>query len=211
MFSELWSISIYDIAWFDDGKSKYTFPPQLPPLDTSVRFTVTPPNFRDEDSDPDVQNQQLQADLDPRSLSTTSNVWWHRMTRGRAGRDHPFAIRRFGERAASHSLGHGLSSSSLAKAAARRNDRDEPTVVSTILPYYQSQYVNGWQPPQQESFAVAPRRTVDPGPSNMVDVVLNEDEPVPVGDRSQWVRAVQTVQSPGPYIPRRSSRRARRK
>jgi hypothetical protein len=204
MFSELWSTSIYDIAWFDDGKSKHTLPPQLPPLDTSMRFTVTPPVFHDEDSDPNARNQQLRADPNPnRGLSSTSNIWWHRMTRGQAGRDHPFAIRRCGERAANHS-GRVPPSA----AAARRNDRDERTVVSTILPYYQPQYVNGWQPQQQESFAVAPRRTIDPGPSNMVDVVLNEDEPVPVGDRSQWVHA---VQSPGPYIPRRSSRRAKRK
>jgi hypothetical protein len=58
---------------------------------------------------------------------------------------------------------------------------------------------------EEEGFDVSPHRTIDSGPSAMVDVVLNENEPIPVGDRSQWVLA---AQSPGPYVPPRPPRRA---
>jgi hypothetical protein len=67
-----------------------------------------------------------------------------------------------------------------------------------MLPYYQPQHGRVWKQPSQplpqlneeeESFGVPPHHTIDPGPYAMVDVVLNENEPIPVGDRSQWVRA----------------------
>ena len=53
-------------------------------------------------------------------------------------------------------------------------------------------------------FGVTP--DFDPGPS--AAVVLNEDEPIPLGDLSEWVRAPQT---PGPYTPPLALRGGRRR
>jgi hypothetical protein len=209
---ELWSTPVYDIEWFDDGKSKNTSAPQLPPLDTSpIHLTITPPLLQAQnDGGADVENQQFRADPNPdleRSLPSTPNVWWDRIIPGRAGRDHPFAIRRPGERPPNHYYPE-LSTS------ARRNDWDRPRVVAATLPSYQPQYGRGWQQQQQpqqqqESFGVSPRRIMDDhGLSAVVDVMLNEDEPIPMGDQSQWVRA---SHAPGSYVPPRPPRRARRK
>jgi hypothetical protein len=214
---DLWSTPIYDVAWFDDGKCKHSSAPQLPPLDTSpIHLTITPPLLQDQnDSAVVVENQQSRTEPDPepepvrqRPLPSNPNVWWDRMIPGRAGRDHPFTIRRPGELPKTHHYpSHRLSSLRRASSSsARRNDWDGPRVTATTLPYYQPQYgrVRKQQPqplPQlneeEESVGVSPR-TIDSGLSAMIDVVLNENDPIPVGDRSQWVRA---AQSPGPYAP----------
>lgn len=211
---ELWSAPIYDIAWFDDGKNKYTSAPQLPPLDTSpINLAITPPLLQAQNDGGDLESQQQpRADPNPdheKSLPSTPNVWWNRIISGRAGRDHPFTIRRPGEQPATH---YYPSSSGRVSPSAGVRDSDRPRVVAATLPYGQAQYGRGWQqqsrPHQAESLGFSPYRPMDPGPSTMVDVELNEDEPVPVGDRTMWVRA---AEAPGPYIPPRAPGRARQK
>ena len=196
---ELWSTPIYNVAWFDDERNKHTSAPQLPPLNTSpIHLSITPPRSQD-----DVENQPPAGLNREKPLPSSPNVWWGRMLPGRAGRDHPFTIRRPGERAPDHYYPtHRSSSSALRGGSAKRNNRDRPRVAAATLPYYHSQPGRGWQQQRQEvqgdssRFGVSP--DLDPGPSVMVDVVVNEDEPIPLGDQSQWVRAAQT---PGPYIP----------
>lgn len=220
---DLWSTPIYEVAWFDDGKNKHSSAPQLPPLDTSpIHLTITPPLLQDQnDSAVIVENRQSRIEPNPEPESEpvrenplppnpNVNVWWDHVTPGRAGRDHPFTIRRPGERSLDHPS-HRSSSSSLRRSSstsARRNSGSR--VAAATLPYYQPQYGRVWQhPPQplprlneeEESFAVSPRHTAK------VNVVLNENEPIPVGDRSQWVRA---AQAPGSYAPPRPPRRASR-
>jgi hypothetical protein len=223
---DLWSTPIYEVAWFDDGKNKHSSAPQLPPLDTSpIHLTITPPLLQDQnDSAVAVENQQPRTEPDPepepvreKRLRSNPNVWWDRIIPGRAGRDHPFAFRRPGELPTAHHYpSHRSSSLRRASSSTRRNDWDGPRVAAATLPYYQPQYGRVWQQPPQplpqlseeeESFGVSPHHTIDPGPPAMVDVVLNENEPIPVGDRSQWVRA---VQAPGSYVPPRPPQRARR-
>ena len=180
---DLWSTPIYDIAWFDGGKSKYGSAPQLPPLNTSpIHLNITPPPLQAQNnSDANVENQQLRANPnldDEKSLPSTPNVWWNRIISGRAGRDHPFAIRRPGEQVANH---YYPSSSERVSSSTRRPDSDRPRVAAATLPYDQAQYGRGWlqqpRPRQVENLDVSPYRVMDPGPSTMVDVVLNEDEP----------------------------------
>lgn len=214
---DLWSTPIYEVAWFDDGKNKHSSAPQLPPLDTSpIHLTITPPLLQDQnESAVVVENQpsRTEPDSEPepvreQRLPSNPNVWWDSITPGRAGRDHPFTIRRPRERPPSHRSSSLRRTSS---SSARRNDWDRPRVAPATLPYYQPQYGRVWQQPPQplpqlneeeESFDVSPHYTIDPDPS---DVVLNENEPIPVGDRSHWVRA---AQSPGPYVPPRPPRRS---
>jgi hypothetical protein len=224
---DLWFTSIYEVAWFDDGKNKHSSAPRLPPIDTSpIHLTITPLLLQDQnDSAVAVENQQSRPVPEPepvreKQLPPNPNVWWDRIIPGRAGRDHPFAFRRPGERPTAHYYpSHRPSSSrraSSSSSSTRRNDWDEPRVAAATLPYYQPQYGRVWQQPplplpqvneEEESFGVSPHHTIDPGPSAMVNAVLNENEPIPVGDRSQWVHA---AQSPGPYIPPRGPQRARR-
>jgi hypothetical protein len=220
---DLWSTPIYEVAWFDDGKNKHSSAPQLPPLDTSpIHLTITPPLLQDQnESAVAVENQQSRTEPDPepepvreKPLPSNPNVWWDRIIPGRAGRDHPFTIRRPGERPTAHHYpSHRSSSLRRASSSTRRNDWDGPRVAAATLPYYQPQHGRVWrQPPQplpqlneeEESFGVSPHHTIYPGPSATVDAVLNENEPIPVGDRSQWVRA---AQSPRPYVPSRPPRR----
>ena len=220
---DLWSTPIYEVAWFDDGKNKLSSAPQLPPLDTSpIHLTITPPLLRDQDDGAVVvENQQSGTEPDPepepepvreKLLPSNPNVWWDQIVPGRAGRDHPFTFRRPGELPTDH---HYPSLRRAPSSSARTNDSDGPRVAAATLPYYMPQYGRVWRqapqplPPlneQEESFGVSPHHTIDAGPSATVDVVLNENEPIPVGDRSQWVRA---AQAPRPYVPPRPPRRAR--
>lgn len=223
---DLWSTPIYEVAWFDDGKCRHSSAPQLPPLDTSpIHLTITPPLLQDQnDSAVAVENQQSRTEPGPqpepvreKPLPSNPNVWWDRIIPGQAGRDHPFTFRRPGERPTNYPIhrSSSLRRASSSSSSGRRNDWDGPRVAAAMLPYYQPQYGHVWkQPPQplprlneEESFGVSPHNTTDPGQSAMIDVVLNENEPIPVGDRSQWVRA---AQAPGLYAPPRPSRRARR-
>jgi len=224
---DLWSTPIYEVAWFDDGKNEHSSAPQLPYFDKSIHFTITPPLLQDQnDTAVIVENRQSRTEPDPelepgreKSLPLNRNVWWDRIVPGgRAGRDHPFTIRRPGEQPTNHHYPNHRSSS-LRRASllspASRNDWDGPSVAAATLPYYQPQYGRVLQQPPQplprlneeeESFGVSPHQMIDPVPSAMVDAALNENEPIPVGDRSQWVRA---AQAPGPHVLPRP-KRARR-
>jgi hypothetical protein len=218
-YSALWSTPIYDIAWFDDGDGKRSSVPQLPPLDTSpIRFSITPPPQANDDDD-DVENR-LPTLAPPttdqtreKPLPSSPKVWYGRMFAGRAGRDHPFAIRRPGGRAE----GHYYPSYHSSTEPRRNNNNDNnraivrsPTirVSAATLPSFRAQQPWRERPPRQQAtrdeltrFGVTqdmPDPLTSPGPSFMVDTVTNEDEPIPIGDRSQWVRAPRTL---GPYIP----------
>ena len=221
-YSTLWLTPIYNIAWFDDGDSKRSSVPQLPPLDTSpIHLSITPlPQVNDDD----VENQLPalapttvdQTRDKPLPSSPRSNVWWGHMFPGRAGRDHPFAIRRPGGRAEGHYYPSYHSSTEPRRKTNDDNDDNKdlvrsPTirVPAATLPSYRAQQPRrSWQrPPRQQAMRDEPTRfgvtqdtsdPLTPGPSFMVDVVTNEDEPISVGDRSQWVRA---LRAPGPYIP----------
>ena len=219
---DLWSTPIYEVAWFDDGKNKHSSAPQLPPLDTSpIHLTFRPPRLRvqnDSAAAGGIQQSRSEPDPEPQPepvrenpLPSNPNVWWDRMIPGRAGRDHPFTIRRPGELPKTHHYpSHRLSSlrrASSSSSSVRRNDWDGPRVTATTLPYYPPQYGRVRKQPlqplpqlneEEESSGVSPHDTIDSGLSAMIDVVLNENDPIPVGDRSQWVRA---AQSPGPYAP----------
>ena len=215
---DLWSISIYEVEWFDDEKNKHSSAPQLPPLDTSpIHLTITPPLLVQDQNDSAVvvENQQSRTEPVPepepvreKPLPSNPNVWWDRIIPGRAGRDHPFTIRRPGERPTAHYYPSHQSSS--LRRASSSSDWDVPRVAAATLPYYQPQYGRVWQQPPQplprvnEEEEISPRHTIDPGSSSMVDVVLNEDEPIPAGDRSHWVRA---TQAPGSYVPPRRAGR----
>lgn len=219
---DLWSAPIYEVAWFDDGKNKHSSAPQLPPLDTSpIHLTITPSLLQDQnDSVAVVENQQSRTEPDPqpepvreRPLPFSPNVWWDRIVPGRAGRDHPFNFRRPGERPTNYPIhrSSSLRRASSSSTSIRRNDWDGPRATGATLPYHQPQHGRVWKPqplPQlneeEEGFGVPPYRTIYPSPSAMVDVVLNENEPIPVGDRSQWVHA---TQAPGLYPPPRRARR----
>jgi hypothetical protein len=226
---DLWSTPIYEVAWFDNGKNKHSSAPQLPPLDTSpIHLTITPPLLQDQnDNGVAVENQQSRTEPEPEPEPVrekplpSPNVWWDRIIPGQAGRDHPFTFRRPGERPTAHYPSHRSSSlrraPSSSSSSAKRNDWDGPRVAAATLPYYQPQYGRVWQQPPQpalpqlneeeESFGVSPHHTIDLVPSARVDVVLNENEPIPVGDRSRWLRA---TQAPGSYVPPRPPQRARR-
>lgn len=204
----IWSTSIYDIAWFDDGEGKRSSAPQLPPLDTSpINLSITPPLPRPH-ADDDVENRPPAEASREKPLPSSPNVWWGRMFAGRAGRDHPFTIRRPGGRATGHYYPDYQSATEPRRNNRNNNDNgemEEPTrLAAATLPSYRPQLPGReWQQreTQDEStrFGVVPDQpTGNPGPSFTVNVVLNEDEPIPVGDRSQWVRA---PQAPGSYVP----------
>lgn len=211
-YSTLWLTPIYDIAWFDDGDSKRSSVPQLPPLDTSpIHLSITPlPQANDDD----VENRlpamaPMTADQtrdEPLPSSPRSKVWWGAMFPGRAGRDHPFAIRRPGGRGEGHYYPSYHSSTEPRRKTKNEKDNNNdlvrsPTirVPAATLPSYRAQQSRrSWQRPPRPQAAQDTPDLLSPGPSFMVDVVTNEDEPIPVGDRSQWVRA---VRAPGPYVP----------
>jgi len=173
LYSALWSMSLYDIDWFveDDAKDKRSSVPQLPPLSTSAltRLSVASRRHSTSSLPRDVENQApVSVSLDHEKplppSPVPSNVWWGRLLPGRAGKDHPFNIRRikrpeFQWQGNEAELGYG-----------------QPA------------------PPTQ-----APSPGVSQPSAYPSATELNEDEPIPLGDRSTWVRA---VRAPGPYVPR---------
>jgi hypothetical protein len=234
-YPELWSMSIYDIAWFDDGDGKRSSAPQLPPLDTTpVDLSITP--FPQPQASDDIESRlPVAADLPrERPLPSSPNVWWGRMFPGRAGRDHPFAIRRPGDRPREHyypSQDPDYRSSTEPRRNNNNNNNDNraenadgPMVMVTrvpvaaaTIPAYLPQSKPEWQQQRQQQqretrgeFGMSrDRRGSAPRRLSFVPEEVDEDQPIPVGDRSQWVRA---PRNPGPYAlppmrPLRSSRR----
>ncbi|KAF8274973.1 hypothetical protein EI94DRAFT_14876 [Lactarius quietus] len=171
LYPTLWSMPLYEIDWFIDGdaRDKRSSVPQLPPLNTSTltRLSVTSRRHSISSFPKDVENQVPVsiADRERSSASSgTSNAWWGRLLPGRAGKDHPYRIRRvkgpeFQWQGNEGDLGYGQ------------------------------------HPPASQVLSPGVTRT-QPYPSV---ATLNEDEPIPLGDRSQWVRA---VTAPMPYNPR---------
>lgn len=98
----LFSISIYNLVWFDDDATtnKPTSAPQLPPLNTpSARLSIVSRRYSTSSLPRarrgDVENQfPLNFNHDKPLPSSPSSTWWGGLLPGRAGRDHPFTIRR---------------------------------------------------------------------------------------------------------------------
>ncbi len=171
-------MSLYDITWFveDNARDKRNSAPQLPPLNTSAltRLSVTSRRHSISSLPRDVENQvpvSVSPDREkPLPSPAPSNVWWGRLLPGRAGKDHPFSIRRvkrpeFQWQGNEGELGYG---------------QHAPSIYPGL---------------QVTSLGVS---QFPPYPS-VTEVALNEDEPIPLGDRSQWVRAARV---PRPYAPR---------
>jgi len=167
-------MSLYDIAWFaeDNTKDKHSSVPQLPPLNTSPsRLSVVYRRHSTSSLPRDVENQvpvPVSTDREnPLPSPTPSNVWWGRLLPGRAGKDHPFSIRR-------------VRRPEFQWRSNNEGDLGYPQYAPTTYP-----------------------TGVSPSPyPPITEVALNEDEPIPLGHRSQWVRA---VKAPGPYVPHSSA------
>ncbi|KAI9446416.1 hypothetical protein H4582DRAFT_2165153 [Lactarius indigo] len=177
LYPALWSMPLYDIAWFeeDNAKDKRNSAPQLPPINASTltRLSVVSRRHSTSSLPWDVENQvpvSTSPDREkPLPSPTPSNVWWGRLLPGRAGKDHPFSIRRakrteFQWESNEGDLGYGR------RAPSTYPGLQAPPGVSQFPPY-----------------------------PSVTEVALNEDEPIPLGDRSQWVRAARV---PRPYVPR---------
>jgi len=174
LYPTLWSMSLYEIDWFveDNAKDKRSSAPQLPPLNTSTltRLSVASRRHSISSLPRDVENQVLVPVFPdsgkPLVSPVPSNIWWGRLLPGRAGKDHPFRIRRvkrpeFQWQGSEGDLRYGQPVPST-------------RVLSSGVPQTQ------------------------PYPS-VTEAVLNEDEPIPLGDRAQWIRAVTL---PAPYSSR---------
>jgi len=165
-------MSLYDIDWFveDNAKDKRSSVPQLPPLNTSTltRLSVASRRHSTSSLPRDVENQvpvSVSPDREkPLPSPVPSNVWWARLLPGRAGKDHPFDIRR-------------------AKISEFQWQGNEGVG-------------NGQQAPSMQ--VPSPGVSQPPAYPSATEVVWNEDEPIPLGDRSQWVRAARV---PRPYAP----------
>jgi hypothetical protein len=182
----LWSTSIYSIVWFaDDGDdvaatNRRSTVPQLPPLETSgpTRLSVIPrrPSTsslpRDVERDAEDQSSSDSPDVNkPLPSPAPSNVsaWWGRLLPGRPGKDHPFRFRR--ARAPDYKW--------WVKGVNGNNDDDQGAGDNAPPEYPGSQP----QTPGESRFV--------PYPS----VSLNEDEPIPVDNRSEWVSAERALGS----------------
>jgi hypothetical protein len=163
----LWVTSIYSIVWFTDDvvRDRRSLAPQIPPLDTSgaTRLSVIPRRHSTTSLPRDVESQLTgtNPDVDKPlpSPAPSSKAWWGRLVPGRPGKDHPFGFRR-------------------AKAPEYRwwakgehNDGGDSDKAPPKYP--------GSQPPTPDESRFLP---YPPMP-------LNEDEPIPVDNRSRWVSA----------------------
>lgn len=177
LYPALWSMSLYEIAWFveADAYDKRDSVPQLPPLNASAltRLSVVSRRHSTSSLPRDVENQvPVSASLDrekPLPSPVPSNVWWGRLLPGRPGKDHPFSIRRVRR----------------PEFQWQSNDNEGD------LGY-------GRHAPSTDPGSQVPSPGVSQYPPypSVTEVVLNEDEPIPLGDRTRWVRAAGV---PRPY------------
>ena len=182
VYPALWFTSIYTVVWFiDDGaadRRSSQSAPQIPPLETSgpTRLSVFYRRHSTSSIPRDVENQvsgdpNLEKPLP--SSPTPSNVWWGRLLPGRPGRDHPFRFRR--ARGAEFKWWPGESGENNdQRAGAGESDKDNDP------PEYP-----GSQP-----------QTPGAGESRFLPfppASLNENEPIPVDNRSEWVHAEQAL------------------
>ena len=97
----LWSTSIYNVVWFDDdpyAANRRTSAPQIPPLNTfGPRLSIAARRHSTSSlprAPNDVENQLPASSGREKPAPPTPTTWWGRLLPGRAGRDHPFTIRR---------------------------------------------------------------------------------------------------------------------
>ena len=174
MYPALWVTSIYTIVWFVDGGTadNGSSAPQIPPLENAglTRLSVFSRRHSTSSLPRDVENQPAASPNLNKPLpspSPSSKLWWGRLLPGRPGRDHPFSFRR-------------------AKgpdfrwwANKENNEQQEPQGAGDSDPpeYPGSQP----QTPGESRFVPYPSAS------------LNENEPIPVDNRSEWVRAEQAL------------------
>jgi hypothetical protein len=180
VYPALWSTSIYTIVWFiDDGaadKRSSQSAPQIPPLETTgpTRLSVFSRRHSTSSIPRDVENQpsggsNLEKPLP--SSPTPSNVWWGRLLPGRPGRDHPFRFRR--ARGVEFKWWPGESGENdEQRAGAGDSDIDPPKYPGS----------------QPQTPAAGESRFLPYPPAS-----LNENEPIPVDNRSEWVHAEQAL------------------
>lgn len=179
VYPGLWFTSIYTIVWFiDDGvadKRSSQSAPQIPPLETSgpTRLSVFSRRHSTSSIPRDAENQlsggpNLEKPLP--SSPTPSNVWWGRLLPGRPGRDHPFRFRRV--RGVEFKWWPGESGENNEQGGAGDLDIDPPKYPGS----------------QPQTPAVGESRFLPYPPAS-----LNENEPIPVDNRSEWVHAEQAL------------------
>lgn len=171
VYPAIWFTSVYTIVWFvDDGAAdKRSAAPQIPPLDAAgpTRLSVFSRRHSTSSIPQDVEDKLPgNPNLDkplPSPAPSNVNVWWGRLLPGRPGRDHPFSFRR--------ARGPEL------RWWTNRDD-DEQEANDNDPPKYP-----GSQPqtPAESRFLPHPPAS------------LNENEPIPVDNRSEWVRAEQAL------------------
>lgn len=192
---ELWFTSIYSIVWFANGSDivetdrRSSSAPQIPQLEdsASTRLSVTSRRHSTSSLPRDVENQLSgNPDLDkPLPSLAQSNTWWGRLVPGRPGKDHPFGFRRAkgpeyrwwvsGENREDDNENNDQ--------GAGDNDNDPPEYP-------------GSQPPTPGPEAEPD--SVEAGESRFLPhppIPLNEDEPIPVDNRSEWVHAERALGS----------------
>ncbi|KAI9510878.1 hypothetical protein F5148DRAFT_489919 [Russula earlei] len=171
----LWFTSIYSVVWFDDDDEAHTrsAAPQLPPLETSgpTRLSVLTRRHSTTSLPRDVENHLLQppgglnVDKPLPSPTPSSNAWWGRLLPGQAGRDHPFGFRR-------------------AKGPELRwwskEENDDRGAGGDVGDSDPPEYP-GSRPQSAGDMRFQPYPSIS----------LNEDEPIPVDNRSEWLRAGQ--------------------
>jgi len=173
---DLWFTPIYEIVWFVEvAEERRNSAPQLPPLNTTgtTRLSVISRRHSTTSVPRDVENQlasSLNLEKPLPSPTPSNNVWWARLLPGRAGRDHPFRFRRMRGPELRWWVKGGEDSGETNDDQGA-DDGDPPE-----YPGLQPQ-----PPPGESQFLPHPPRS------------LNEDEPIPVDDRSEWVHAEQAL------------------
>lgn len=176
LYPALWSTSIYTIVWFvDDGAAdKRSAAPQIPPLENPgpTRLSVFSRRHSTSSLPRDVEDQpstspNLNKPLPLPSPTPSSKVWWGRLLPGRPGRDHPFSFRR----TKGPELRWWANRENNEQQEQQGTDNNDPPEYPGSQP----------QTPGESRFL--------PYPSTSV----NENEPIPVDNRSEWVRAEQAL------------------
>ena len=180
VYPALWFTSIYTIVWFiDDGaadRHSSQTAPQIPPLETTgtTRLSVFSRRHSTSSIPRDAENQlpsgpNLEKPLP--SSPTPSNVWWGRLLPGRPGLDHPFRIRR----------ARGVEFKWWSGESGENNEQGARDGESDIDP---PKYPGS----QPQTPAAGESRFLPHPPAS-----LNENEPIPVDNRSEWVHAEQAL------------------
>lgn len=181
VYPTLWFTSIYTIVWFiDDGaadKRSSQSAPQIPPLETCgpTRLSVFSRRHSTSSIPRDVENQLSDGpDVEKPlpSSPTPSNVWWGRLLPGRPGRDHPFRFRR--ARGVEFKWWPGESENDEQGTGVSNSDIDPPKYPGS----------------QPQTPAAGESRFLPYPPAS-----LDENEPIPVDNRSQWVHAEQALRA----------------